>query len=192
MGTDTYLAAIGMFGGNFAVRGWAFCDGQLLAISQNTALFSLLGTTFGGDGRTTFALPDLRGRIALHPGNGPGLPSYRWGQRGGNYSHTMTLSQMANHNHLMTGEPTAQVMTTNQEGEDVFPNGNFLAKNLAAGGDVYLDNASAQAGVLQGVTASRGTMAVANNGGQQAFSIQNPYLGIYHEIAMVGIFPSRN
>ena len=114
MGTEPYIAEIMQFGGNFAVRGYSMCDGQLLAISQNPALFSLLGTTFGGDGRTTFGLPDLRGRIALHPGNGPGLPAYRLGQRGGLTSQYMTVNQMPQHTHIMTGEPTAAVAVTSQ------------------------------------------------------------------------------
>lgn len=80
---DPFIAQIIMFAGNFAPRGWAFCDGQLLSIQQYLALFSILGTTYGGDGRTTFALPDLRGRVAMHAGNGPGLGSYKLGQKGG-------------------------------------------------------------------------------------------------------------
>jgi len=80
---EGFLGEIRMFAGNFAPRSWAFCDGQLMSISENPALFSILGTTYGGDGRTTFALPDLRGRVSLHPGDGPGLPSHRLGQRGG-------------------------------------------------------------------------------------------------------------
>ena len=83
VGDAPFVGEIAMFGGNFAPRGWAFCNGQLLPISQNSALFSLLGTTYGGDGRTTFGLPDLRGRVPMHPGNGPGLSSYRLGQKGG-------------------------------------------------------------------------------------------------------------
>ena len=83
IGMDPFIGEITMFAGNFAPRGWALCDGQLLPISQNSALFSILGTTYGGDGRTTFALPDLRGRVAIHPGNGPGLSDYRLGQKGG-------------------------------------------------------------------------------------------------------------
>ncbi len=80
---EPFIGEISMFAGNFAPRGWAFCDGQLLSIAENSALFSLLGTTYGGDGRTTFALPDLRGRVVIHPGNGPGLSNYRLGQKGG-------------------------------------------------------------------------------------------------------------
>ena len=101
-GPEPFIGEISMFGGNFAPRGWAFCDGQLLAISQNAALFSLLGTTYGGDGRTTFALPDLRGRAAIHHGQGPGLSDIRLGQRGGNERITLTEAQMPSHNHEIT------------------------------------------------------------------------------------------
>lgn len=100
--SDPFIAEIIMFAGNFAPRGWAFCDGQLLPIAQNSALFSLMGTTFGGDGRTTFALPDLRGRTAIHPGTGPGLSNRRLGASGGSETNTMTIGQMPPHNHIIT------------------------------------------------------------------------------------------
>ena len=94
---EPFIAQIMMFGGNFAPRGWAFCDGQLLPISQYSALFSLLGTTYGGDGRTTFGLPDLRGRVAIHPGNGPGLSSIRLGEKGGTETNTLSTAQLPPH-----------------------------------------------------------------------------------------------
>ena len=96
---EPFLGQIQPFGFNFAPRGWAQCDGQILPISQNTALFSLLGTTFGGDGRTTFALPDLRSRSIVHIGTGAGLDNIKWGERGGATTHTLTLAQMPSHNH---------------------------------------------------------------------------------------------
>ncbi len=99
---DPFIAQIVQFGGNFAPRGWALCDGQLLAISSNTALFSILGTTYGGDGRTTFALPDLRGRVSVHPGTGPGLTPYPLGDKGGAETHTLPA-----HNHAGTGRATS-------------------------------------------------------------------------------------
>jgi len=100
--SNPLLAEIMLFAGNFAPRGWAFCDGQLLPIVQNAALFSLLGTTYGGDGRTTFALPDLRGRTAIHPGTGAGLSTRRLGERGGSETNTLTIMQMPVHNHTIT------------------------------------------------------------------------------------------
>jgi len=102
-GAEPFIGEISMFGGNFAPRNWAFCDGQLLAISQNTALFSLLGTIYGGDGRTTFALPDLRGRVPIHSGNGPGLSNYRVGQKGGTETVTLNVTQIPSHNHTVKG-----------------------------------------------------------------------------------------
>ena len=103
---EPFIGEISMVAFTFAPRGWAFCDGQLLAISQNTALFSLIGTTYGGDGRTTFALPDLRGRVPLHMGNGPGLTSRPEGQKGGSETVTLTVSQMPAHNHQANASST--------------------------------------------------------------------------------------
>jgi microcystin-dependent protein len=96
---EPFIGEIKMFGGNFAPRGFAFCDGQLLSISQNTALFAILGTTYGGDGRTTFGLPDLRGRVPVHAGTGPGLSSYRIGQKGGTETTTITVANLPAHSH---------------------------------------------------------------------------------------------
>src|SRR5688500_15190919 len=93
------IGEIRLFAGNFAPRSWAFCSGQILSIAQNTALFSILGTTYGGNGQTTFALPDLRGRVPLSPGQGPGLPNYTLGQMSGETTHTLTQSEMPTHNH---------------------------------------------------------------------------------------------
>ena len=98
---DPFIGEIIMFAGNFAPRGWALCDGQLLSIAQNSALFSILGTTYGGDGRTTFGLPDLRGRVAVHEGTGPGLPNIRLGQKGGAVNHTLTQGQLPPHTHTV-------------------------------------------------------------------------------------------
>jgi microcystin-dependent protein len=96
---EPFIGQIMMFGGSFAPRGWAFCEGQLLPISQNAALFSILGTTYGGDGRSTFALPDLRGRVAIHPGSGPGLSNYRLGEKGGVESVALNVNQIPAHSH---------------------------------------------------------------------------------------------
>ncbi|NQZ70711.1 MAG: phage tail protein [Lentisphaeria bacterium] len=194
MGVNPYLGEVMPFAGNFAIRGWAFCDGQLLSIAANTALFSILGTTYGGNGRTTFALQDLRGRSIIHPGSGPGLSTFRLGERGGAENHRMTIQQMASHNHTMTGAPTVAVKTTSEDGEDSVPNGNILAKPIPSTGkvDAYAGDTNTGAGALDGVTAKVGTLAAAYTGNQQAFSIRNPFLGINMEIALQGVFPSRS
>ena len=173
------MASIIMFGGNFAPRSWALCDGQLLPISSNTALFSLLGTTYGGDGRTTFALPDMRGRVAIHPGTGPGLPTYRLGQRGGVEHVTLTAANMPAHTHAIT----AQVGVSTGNGTTDEPDTNVLA---GTAGNTYAA-ASAANGHLGGVSAS-----AAQTGGNQSFGIMQPYLAINFIIAMQGVFPSRS
>ena len=101
--SEPFVAEIRIFAGNFAPRSWAFCNGQLLPIAQNTALFSLIGTTYGGDGRTTTALPNLQDRVPMHPGNGPGLTSRRLGQNGGTTTETLSVAQIPSHTHNMQG-----------------------------------------------------------------------------------------
>ncbi len=169
---EPFIGQIQPFGFNFAPRGWALCDGQLLSISANTALFSLLGTTYGGDGRTTFGLPDLRGRSIVHVGSGPGLDSISWGERGGAISKTLTVTNMPSHNHT--------VAVSNEDGEEADPTNRVIAKNAAS----FNDDASSGATLK--------TSSVNNVGGSQSFNIRNPFLGIYVSIALVGIFPSRN
>jgi microcystin-dependent protein len=170
---EPFLGQIQAFGFNFAPRGWAFCDGQLLPISSNTALFSLLGTTYGGDGRSTFALPDLRGRSIVHPGTGPGLSPIRQGDRGGAESVTLNIANLPSHNH------TATVAVNTGGGEDSNPT-QFIASHASA----FSEEATAGK-FLSGV-------AVGNNGGSQAFNTRNPYLGVYMSIALQGVFPSRS
>jgi len=178
--SEPFLGQISMFGGNFAPRGWAYCDGQLLAISQNTAVFSLLGTTYGGDGRTTFGLPDLRGRVAVNRGNGPGLSDYRLGQRGGVERTTMNTPQMPAHSHTAT--TTIHVVdddaTTNE------PNGAIMAH---AAGNTYATVAPDET-----MEAGAATTANTNTGGGQAQTNIQPYLAVSYIIALQGIFPSRN
>ncbi|WP_340112900.1 phage tail protein [Maribellus mangrovi] len=170
---EPFLGQIQAFGFNFAPRGWAFCQGQLLAISQNTALFSLLGTTYGGDGRTTFALPDLRGRSMVGMGNGPGLSDIRQGQKGGQEQVTLTVANMPSHNHA----PSVAVQTG--AGESSAPTG-YLAAHSGAFGEEPSSGAN-----LAGVNSN-------NAGGSQAFSTRDPFLGLNISIALVGIFPSRS
>ena len=166
------LAEIRMFAGNFAPRGWALCEGQLLPINANQALFSLLGTTYGGDGRTTFALPDLRGRAPIAAGNGPGLPSYPQGRKGGSNTTTMTVANMPSHSH------TTVVKVNTEDAEETNPTG-VLAK-----GAFYSEDASANS-YLGGVVSG-------NTGSGVAFNNNAPSLGINYIIALTGTFPSRS
>ncbi|MCK4784696.1 MAG: phage tail protein [Desulfobacteraceae bacterium] len=168
--SEPFLAQIVMFGGNFAPRGWALCDGQLLQIAQNTALFSLLGTTYGGDGRTTFGLPDLRGRVAMHPGTGPGLSNYRLGQKGGVEQVTLNINQIPSHTH----EAKAYSGQGNQQG----PGGNVLAFDRR---ETQYSNETPDVDMSVGSAV----------GGSQPHTNMQPYLGINHIIALVGMYPSR-
>ncbi|WP_305968677.1 MULTISPECIES: phage tail protein [unclassified Mameliella] len=178
---DPFLGQVTIFAGNFAPRGWAFCDGQLLPISQYSALFSLLGTIYGGDGRTTFALPDLRGRMPIGPRQGAGLSFYREGERGGAESRTLTINNLPSHNHTAT----AQMRAESRNGSLPDPSGNILA----AGSNIFRPNSP-----VEDVTMDPAAVAVEvqNTGGQQSFDIMNPYLAINYIIALQGIFPSRS
>lgn len=170
MSADPFIGEIIMFAGNFAPRGWALCDGQLLPISSNTALFSLLGTIYGGDGSTTFALPDLRGRFPIHPGNGPGLTSVRQGQRGGSETHTLSTDNLPPHSHTMN-------IASNNEGNSTQPTGNVLAvsddRNYVSGTGEPMGSSS-------------------SIGGSQAVNHLPPYNAVNFIIALQGIFPSRS
>jgi len=172
--SEPFIAEIRIFAGNFAPRGWAFCNGQLLPIAQNTALFSLIGTTYGGDGRTTTGLPNLQGRAPMHPGNGPGLTTRRLGERGGVENVTLSEAQMANHIHLMTASPNP--------GEIPGPGTeNALARSVGA-------TAYASAGNL--VPFDSATMPA--SGGGQSHDNMQPYLTLNYIIALTGLYPSRS
>jgi len=183
--SDPFIAEIIMFGGNFNPRGWALCDGQILAISDHSALFSILGTTYGGDGRTTFALPDLRGRGAVHPGAGPGFSPIRLGERGGAEKYKLTVAQMPSHSH--TASTTATLNGINAAGTSASPGGNSLASKSRT--NIYSAAAPNVAMVAGSVTAET---TVTSSGGGLSFSIRDPYLGINYIIALVGTFPPRN
>lgn len=176
--SEPFLGEIKMVGFNFPPRGWATCEGQLLPISQNSALFSLLGTTFGGDGRTTFGLPDMRGRFPIGVGNGPGLDSKTWGERAGQEDVTLNTNQIPNHTHS-----GGTVQTTTAVGNQTSPDGNFLA--TANDGESNYSDAEAT-GNLGGNT------AIGLTGGGQSHNNMPPFLSIYFVIALQGIFPSRN
>ncbi|NOQ63300.1 MAG: phage tail protein [Methyloprofundus sp.] len=179
--SEPFIAEIKMFGSNFAPRGYALCDGQLLPISQNTALFSLLGTTYGGDGRTTFGLPDLRGRVAIHPGNGPGLSSISLGQKGGQEARTLSVNQMPSHTHTMT----AVLKGIDVSGDSTMPSSHSLASKSRS------NNYSSSAPNVD-MHADSLAVSAANTGGNQSFSIRDPYLAVNYIIALTGTFPSRN
>ena len=170
--SSPFVGEIRMFAGNFAPRGWAFCDGQLLAVSQNDALFSLLGTIYGGDGRTTFGLPDMRGRIPIHQGTGPGLTSRQIGSKSGSENAAVSQSQLPSHTHawkVTDGVPQSDV-----------PTNAGLAKPTA--------------NLFQTIEANMVNMAPAmiqNTGGSQQHNNVMPFLCINFIIALFGVFPSR-
>jgi len=174
------IAEIRLFAGNFAPRNWAFCAGQILAISQNTALFSLLGTTYGGNGQTTFALPDLRGRVAVGTGQGPGLPNISLGQVAGEVNHTLIATEMPQHNHLINA--------SEGNGSAQNPGNGFLAAGVVP--------TQSNAAVSNYRNSSDGTVlantAVSLTGGNQPHNNMQPYLGMNYIICLEGIFPSRN
>jgi microcystin-dependent protein len=167
--SDPFLGELRAVGFNFAPRGWALCDGQILSIAQNSALFSLLGTQYGGDGRSTFALPNLQGRVPIHQGNLAGGDTYVIGEVAGTENTTLLASQLPAHTHPISG--TSGLGTTDQPGGSI----------VAAGGS-YADPGSANADLAP---------TRANTGGNP-FSILQPYLVINWIIALQGIFPSRS
>jgi len=190
---EPFIAEIIMFGGNFAPRNWAFCSGQLLPISQNTALFSILGTTYGGDGRTTFALPDLRGRSPLHPGNGPGLPTKRLGERSGLSQTTLTAVNMPSHNHLATSTSTSTANAVAPAGNSNDAVGNYWADDAGVSSGTYHTGDMATISPMNSdAVTTETTTTVENTGSGQSFENYHPHLGVNFIIALQGVFPSRN
>jgi microcystin-dependent protein len=186
VGDSPYIGEITMFGGNFAPRGWAKCDGQLLAISSNSALFSILGTTYGGDGRTTFALPDLRGRAPIHAGRGPGLSQYSLGQRAGNESNHLNIGNLPSHSHSATISGNINIAVSTENGEESTPNMQYLA----SGNNFYIDSATPNAN-LSGASHNL-TSTIGNTGANQPVNNVQPVLAINYIIAIQGLYPSRN
>ena len=173
--SEPFIAEIRIFPYNFAPRSWAFCDGQLLPIAQNTALFSLVGTTYGGNGQTTFGLPNLQGRAPMQPGTGPGLSNNSLGEGGGTGSVTLTTQQIPPHTHGLSG--------LNQPGNDASPGGNALARG--AGGLLpYVPAASGSPAVMDQVS-------LADAGGNQPHNNLMPFVTYNFCIALQGVFPSR-
>lgn len=183
MSTEPFIGEIKIFGFNFAPVSYALCQGQIMSIAQNTALFSLLGTTYGGNGQTTFALPDLRGRMPIGQGQGPGLPFYTMGEVAGTTNVTLLSNNMPIHNHAATGINVRIPVTSASEDSSATNNyiGNAVNDTF---GPAASPTASLGAPVVSGSTAPAG--------GSQPFSILNPYLAINYSIATQGIFPSRN
>lgn len=172
--SDHFVAEIRIFAGNFPPTGWAFCDGQLLPISQNTALFSLLGTTYGGNGQTNFALPDLRMRAPVQPGQGPGLSERLLGETGGAAAHTLLASEMPAHAHNLQASGSVAATTV--------ANGNMLATVNAPNPPYHEPSALAEMGP--------GVLTAA--GGDVPHENMQPYLKLSFIIAMQGIFPPRS
>lgn len=173
MGATPFVGEIRMVGFNFNPNGWAKCDGQLLSIASNSALFSLLGTQYGGDGESTFGLPDLRGRVPMHAGNGPGIPNHPIGQKSGSESTVLSLAHLPPHSHPVT------IATSSAEGDTALPDGNILAKSGTGG---YTTQAS---------DSTLGGASTGNTGSGQSHSNMQPYATVNFIIALVGLYPSQ-
>ncbi len=171
--SEPFLAEVRIVGFNFAPRGWALCDGQILPINQNQSLYSLLGTTYGGDGRTSFALPDLRGRTPIHVGSSNGT-SHTLGQKSGEENHTLSAGEMPQHNHTVQGS-TASATQTNADGRVLGTVAANVYNNVASSPAVAMTNANSSA-----------------VGGGQAHNNMQPCLALNFCIALQGLFPSRN
>lgn len=199
---DPFIAQIIMFGGNFAPRGWAFCNGQLMAISSNDALFSLIGTTYGGDGRSTFALPDLRGRAPIHAGTGPGLTTRRLGARSGTETVTLTQNQMPQHTHSAsaTNQAVSQLKLSSETGDSQSPiaNGSIGAVGAPpkSSNSALIFNDDDEPNVIQNgmsiQTNVNTQVTLYNSGGSQWHNNMQPYLAVNYIIALYGTYPSRS
>lgn len=171
---EPFIGLVCMFGGNFAPRGWALCNGQLLAISSHSALFSILGTTYGGDGVSTFGLPEMRGRVPIHEGTGPGLTPRQLGQKSGHETETLTTNQMPSHTHglfAFNGPATSSA-----------PQNNYIADAGFGDNDFAPDTANVQ----------MGTASIGHTGANQPINIMQPFLALNFIIALEGLYPSRS
>lgn len=173
---DCFIGEVKWFGGNFAPLGWAISEGQLLPISQNSALFSVLGTYYGGDGRTTFGLPDLRGRSPLGRGQGPGLANRRIGEKGGQERHQLTVQEIPAHSHQARG--------ANVKGTQEFPGGNLIAGPNKGKAKTFVPTTK------QTTPLSPATIGLA--GGSQPHAVMSPYTVLTPLICLQGVYPSRN
>ncbi len=171
--SEPFLAEVRIVGFDFAPRGWAFCDGQILPINQNQSLYSLLGTTYGGDGRTSFALPDLRGRTPIHVGRSNGGQEHRLGQKSGEETHSLSAAEMPQHSHGFQASST--------DGDTVNTSGSILARTTMG---IYEQGAANLTEIRSGT--------ITNVGGGQAHDNMQPFLAVNFCIALQGLFPSRN
>ncbi len=176
--SDPFIGEIRVFGGNFAPKGWALCNGQLMAIVQNTALFSILGTRYGGDGRTTFGLPNLQGSAPMHQGAGPGLTPRSLGEKGGSPYVTLLTSEMPAHTHTPMGDGAAGSATAS-----VATNNVWGSASNRSGSSIYTNDPS---------RVQMSPMALGVSGGSQPHNNMQPYLGLNFIIALEGIFPPRS
>ena len=175
---DPFIGEIRIFAGNFAPRGWAFCDGSTLSISQNQALFAVLGTTYGGDGRTTVGLPDLQGRAPMHAGTGTGLTRRRLGEKGGAATETFTEAQMPSHTHAEIAVPQSRRSTS----------GTTVPTDHALG---LIDSTQDIYGNANNLVAMASASITSTGGGTGSRSNMQPFLAINYIIALMGTFPSR-
>ncbi len=173
---DPFVAEIRIFPFNFAPKGWAFCDGQILPISQNTALFSLLGTTYGGDGKSTFALPNLQGSAPMHPGQGPGLSLHDLGETGGSETVTLLESEIPAHAHFMRA--------SGDQSDNNVPNNRMLAKPIGRGNNLYNPATTP--------LVTMNPVELTPTGGSAPHNNMMPYLALNFNIALQGVFPPRS
>lgn len=195
-GSEPFIGEITMFAGNFAPRGWAFCDGQTLQISQNTALFSILGTTYGGNGQTTFQLPDLRQRVPVHKGQASGMTAIDLGEMGGSQTTILTTNQLPAHTHTaqVQGTATGTINCTNDMGNTPLPENNVLARG-ERNERIYSDKANPEknlGGVNIDIAADNMTATIGNTGSGQPIDNMQPYIGINYIIAVEGLYPPRS
>lgn len=183
---DPFVAEIRIFAGNFAPTGWAFCEGQLLPISQNTALFSLLGTTYGGDGKSTFALPDLRERVAIGPEQGPGLPLYNLGETGGSTPLVLAPENLPPHNHVGDIKVSSTIGTTS-----IATTSSSYAYGKQTFNGTYRDIWS-YINAIGNITANSASFSTSTTGNSVGINNRQPYLVCNYIIALQGIYPPRN
>ncbi len=194
--SEPFIGQIMPVGFNYAPVNWALCDGQLMGVSQNQALYALLGTTFGGDGRSTFGLPDLRGRVPVHVGAGPGLTPRSWGQRSGAETTTLNVANLAPHNHAAS----LANLKSSQPASNAPPSGNTPGDTLVpaqiTGTDsrnaITVNGYNAEPNTTLAPGTVTGSIDIANNGSGTPFNNMQPWLALYFCIALSGLWPSRS